>query len=573
MEIRNLLVEGGNILTKNFLQKKLFNEFYMFRSSKNLSKNKKHMQDFTLKKDNGVILAKIIYGSATSTNSTGFDFSREETGDNADAGDYMLDFAFVSNEGVNFGNEGSASLNETGRRFLLLGEGSIDTLNSVPMRVDETPWVTVSYDFQDGTGGQPLSVGQLWGVYTREGHYAAMEITSLPDGGFGNSFTFDYKYQPNGSRFFDGDTTIVVHPDPILSISIAKGDSQSVAPLQTPDELLEVLVVDENESPFEGEAVNFELIEQPLSVSVSATVTQQSITDTAGVAWALFTSGDASGRYLIRASIAKDSTKFVHFSLFVNEEDTSDGQTITGIITSTVGTGFDFSLNEVSDNEDFGNYQLDFAFVANEGVNFGNESSTSLANTGRRFLLLGEGSLDSLSSVPLRVDEAPWVTVSYDFQHGTGGQPISVGQLWAVYTREGHYAAMEITALPEGDFGNSFDFKYKYQVNGTRFFESDSSVVSTEDVGSIPEFIELSQNYPNPFNPSTNIEYSLNSNTQVLLEVFDISGRLVRTLVNKRQTAGVYAVTFDAQNLSTGVYIYRLKVGATHITKKMLLIK
>ncbi len=517
---------------------------------------------------------EIISGSSTGVNGRGFDFSREEIGTNVDTDDYKLDFAFVANEGVNFGNEGSTSLTETGRRFLLLGEGLLDTLSSVPERIDASPWVTVTYDFADGTGGQPISVGQLWAVYTREGHYAAMEITELPEGNFGNSFTFDYKYQPNGSRFFDGDTSIVVEPDPELSISIAQGDSQIVAPTLNPDEFLEVLVTDEDISPVEGEAVKFEITEQPLSVSISASVTQQTYTDTAGIAWALFTAGDASGIYKVQATLVSDTSRFVQFSLFVNEEDTAADQTVTGTnITSTAGTGFDFSLNEVSSDEDFGNYQLDFAFVSNEGVNFGNEGSTSLANTGRRFLLLGEGSLDTLTSVPLRTDEAPWVTVSYDFQHGTLGLPISVGQLWAVYTREGNYAAMEITELPGGNFGNSFTFNYKYQLNGSRFFENDSTSVSIEDEIGLPMEIGLSQNYPNPFNPATNIEYSLNVDSNVLLEVFDIQGRLVRTLVNQKQTSGIYNVTFDAQNLSTGVYIYRLNVGANTFTKKMLLIK
>ncbi len=517
---------------------------------------------------------EIISGSSTGVNGRGFDFSREEIGTNVDTDDYILDFAFVANEGVNFGNEGSTSLTETGRRFLLLGEGLLDTLSSVPERLDASPWVTVTYDFADGTGGQPISVGQLWAVYTREGHYAVMEITELPEGNFGNSFTFDYKYQPNGSRFFDGDTSIVVEPDPELSISIAQGDSQIVAPTLNPDEFLEVLVTDKNISPVEGEAVKFEITEQPLSVSISASVTQQTYTDTAGIAWALFTAGDASGIYKVQATLVSDTSKFVQFSLFVNEEDTAADQTVTGTnITSTTGTGFDFSLNEVSSDEDFGNYQLDFAFVSNEGVNFGNEGSTSLANTGRRFLLLGEGSLDTLTSVPLRADEAPWVTVSYDFQHGTLGLPISVGQLWAVYTREGNYAAMEIIELPDGDFGNSFTFNYKYQLNGSRFFENDSTSVSIEDEIGLPMEIGLSQNYPNPFNPATNIEYSLNVDSNVLLEVFDIQGRLVRTLVNQKQTSGMYNVTFDAQNLSTGVYIYRLNVGANTFTKKMLLIK
>ncbi len=145
----------------------------------------------------------LVTGTATSSTGTGFDFSRQETNDNFDAGDYQLDFAFVNNEGVNFGNEGSASLSGTGRRFLLLdGISSLAEVTSIPAHTGAAPWVEVSYDFQDGTLGAPISVGEVWAVYTREGHYAIMEITSLPGGDFGSSFTFDYKYQPSGSTSF-----------------------------------------------------------------------------------------------------------------------------------------------------------------------------------------------------------------------------------------------------------------------------------------------------------------------------------------------------------------------------------
>ncbi|MAO65756.1 MAG: hypothetical protein CL666_12235 [Balneola sp.] len=165
----------------------------------------------------------IVEGSATSSSGSGFDFSREETADNHDAGDYLVDFVFVNNEGVNFGNEGSGSIDSTGRRFLLLGEGSIDEVQEVPARTDAEPWVTVSYD---ATGYQPISVGQLWAVYTREGNYGVIEITDLPGGDFGSSFNFNYKYLDDGSRDFggSGDTG-----DPIPDV-ITIAEARNLAP-------------------------------------------------------------------------------------------------------------------------------------------------------------------------------------------------------------------------------------------------------------------------------------------------------------------------------------------------------
>ncbi len=98
----------------------------------------------------------------------------------------------------------------------------------------------------------------------------------------------------------------------------------------------------------------------------------------------------------------------------------------------------------------------------------------------------------------------------------------------------------------------------------------------------LPTEYSLSQNYPNPFNPSTTIKYSIPLNVSressvVSLVVFDILGREVATLVNNQQKAGNYKVNFDASNLSSGVYFYRLKSGTStgSVTKsrKMILLR
>lgn len=98
--------------------------------------------------------------------------------------------------------------------------------------------------------------------------------------------------------------------------------------------------------------------------------------------------------------------------------------------------------------------------------------------------------------------------------------------------------------------------------------------VSNEEADfSIPDKISLSQNFPNPFNPTTNIKYSLLESGTVQLKVFDIWGREMAELENGMKTAGEHSIAFDASQLSSGVYIYQLKVGNSFIAKKMLLIK
>jgi hypothetical protein len=88
-----------------------------------------------------------------------------------------------------------------------------------------------------------------------------------------------------------------------------------------------------------------------------------------------------------------------------------------------------------------------------------------------------------------------------------------------------------------------------------------------------PVSYSLSQNYPNPFNPTTAIIYQLPVNSLVRLKIYDVLGREVQTLVDRRQNAGSYSVNFKANNLPSGVYFYRLETGSYNYTKKLLLLK
>jgi Secretion system C-terminal sorting domain len=89
----------------------------------------------------------------------------------------------------------------------------------------------------------------------------------------------------------------------------------------------------------------------------------------------------------------------------------------------------------------------------------------------------------------------------------------------------------------------------------------------------LPIKFSLLQNYPNPFNPTTAISYSLPMNALVTLKIYDILGRDVKTLVNERQDEGSHSVIFNAKDLSSGVYFYRLTAGSFIGTKKLMLIK
>ncbi|GIV45288.1 MAG: hypothetical protein KatS3mg036_0106 [Ignavibacterium sp.] len=100
-------------------------------------------------------------------------------------------------------------------------------------------------------------------------------------------------------------------------------------------------------------------------------------------------------------------------------------------------------------------------------------------------------------------------------------------------------------------------------------------VTDVEDEKQVPTEFSLEQNYPNPFNPSTKIKYVIPNGVRnlVTLKIYDILGNEVATLVNEEKPAGIYEVEFNASQLSSGIYFYKINAGSFSDTKKMILIK
>ncbi|MBK7160845.1 MAG: T9SS type A sorting domain-containing protein [Ignavibacteria bacterium] len=111
--------------------------------------------------------------------------------------------------------------------------------------------------------------------------------------------------------------------------------------------------------------------------------------------------------------------------------------------------------------------------------------------------------------------------------------------------------------LKQKDFNGNFEY---HNLNG-------------EVIIGVPNRLQLIQNYPNPFNPSTKISFDLPVEGNVTLKVFNTSGKEVAVLVNETRSAGYYSVNFNASNLSSGVYYYRLEAAGITETKRMILAK
>ncbi len=100
-----------------------------------------------------------------------------------------------------------------------------------------------------------------------------------------------------------------------------------------------------------------------------------------------------------------------------------------------------------------------------------------------------------------------------------------------------------------------------------------NGITAVEKTSEVPQQFQLQQNYPNPFNPTTIINYRIPVNTYVTLKVYDLLGNLVKTLVDNYQAQGEYSINFNAGNLASGVYFYRLQAGSFTAAKKLLLLK
>lgn len=111
--------------------------------------------------------------------------------------------------------------------------------------------------------------------------------------------------------------------------------------------------------------------------------------------------------------------------------------------------------------------------------------------------------------------------------------------------------------------------------NGTPGAENSTFITSNEDLEhSDPESFVLYQNYPNPFNPSTKVSFQIPRTSRVTLQVFDVLGRKIATLIaGEIKVSGSHQVTFDASTLSSGLYIYRLEAEGNVFNKTMMLIK
>ncbi len=207
-----------------------------------------------------------------------------------------------------------------------------------------------------------------------------------------------------------------------------------------------------------------------------------------------------------------------------------------------------------------------------------NASGTSAWSEVRRFTTRLALTVANPFSIPILTNAFPV------FKHSLTNPPLFAGNMGTlVFTASSSNPAICTVSILESDTlivtglwsGEVTVIVVAIDVDGTTASYTVPVQLTTAVEGeeNIPREFSLSQNYPNPFNPTTSIKYTVVSSVYVTLTVYDVLGREVAVLVDGEKLPGTYEVEFNASNLPSGVYLYRLQTGNFVETKRMLLLK
>jgi len=163
------------------------------------------------------------------------------------------------------------------------------------------------------------------------------------------------------------------------------------------------------------------------------------------------------------------------------------------------------------------------------------------------------------------ISSAQWEQVI----NGTGNQSNDNGISWMPVDENGLVSSINSTI----QFTTNYALINTFGIGIYRRNISEVTTIEQDLFESFPEFLSLKQNYPNPFNPNTKISLQSPIGSHQTLKIYDVLGNEVATLVNEYKPAGSYEVDFDANELSSVVYFYKLQAGDFVETKKMILLR
>jgi len=242
-----------------------------------------------------------------------------------------------------------------------------------------------------------------------------------------------------------------------------------------------------------------------------------------------------------------------------------------GVLWMTTNGGLNWSSRNVSPEPDFDIRIINpnKIMLAGGDFEYGAAIVTSL-DRGSSWRYEATGCYGVGRAVAMRTPTEIWV-------------PLSFSQMWAVSRDSGALGtwfcvhAPDTTSVYDATFiSPTFGWAVGcigYNCIGTIMKYNTAIIGITGNQSIVPDKLSLLQNYPNPFNPSTQIKFYLPETADVNLSVFDLTGKLVKTLANSKMERGYHEQIFESNDLASGVYIYSIKANSSIESKKMVLIK
>jgi hypothetical protein len=264
--------------------------------------------------------------------------------------------------------------------------------------------------------------------------------------------------------------------------------------------------------------------------------------------------------------LGSPQTPIIPATVAIDTVDAQPGATVTVPIELTAST-ISIAAMYIPISYDVGRLSFDSVsfngsiFNSSFSVNF-NPLSGGLVN------ILVIPNISQGEVVPVTVTTGLVATVFLHVLNSAAPGAASVAAVYSVDTTDG----VEYSTYPQVS-DNDGNTSYTLGVtDGAVLVQMPTGVNDNNDLG-LPTEFDLAQNYPNPFNPTTMISFSLPKADHVTLEVFNVLGQKVSTLMDKNLSAGRYQVEFDATSQPSGIYFYRLASGQGVSTKKMVLVK
>ncbi len=183
---------------------------------------------------------------------------------------------------------------------------------------------------------------------------------------------------------------------------------------------------------------------------------------------------------------------------------------------------------------------------------------------------------DMVYTGTLKVSGPTYSGMQYKYSYGSPSTNTFTDEQGGSTSGGGRRRTRFVPQNADGSWPTAWFFRSEsFQAEGALPFDGNPAVVTGIEAlgGELPTQVSLTQNFPNPFNPTTTFEYAITKTTDVQVKIYDMLGRVVATLVDGVQPASTYRLSFDASNLASGTYIYRLKAADQVITKTMVLLK